>query len=90
MVTKKKLEEKIEKWEGVNKYIVRKAQFDLREGNYEDAVPQAGPVQAEAKWDKASLKKLSKAEQVEMLEQLGAEDIPRYEKDRVKLILKLC
>ena len=32
---------------------------------------------------------LSKDDQVALLEKLGAEDIPRYEKDRVALILKL-
>lgn len=32
---------------------------------------------------------LTKAEQVVLLEKLGAENIPRYEKDRVALILKL-
>jgi len=32
---------------------------------------------------------LTKDEQVAILEKLGAEKIPRYEKDRVALILKL-
>ncbi len=42
-----------------------------------------------AKITEAAAFELSKDEQVAMLEKLGAEDIPRYEKDRVALILKL-
>ena len=43
----------------------------------------------ESSFTEEELFKLRKHAQIRLLNQLGAEEIPRYEKDRVKLILEL-
>lgn len=46
------------------------------------------PVKKEKKYTESKLFDLKKAEQVKILNDLGIEDIPKFEKDRVKLILE--
>jgi len=47
------------------------------------------PETKNKKFSNKQLLAMTKSEQVALLEKLGAEEIPRYEKDRVTLILKL-
>jgi len=94
-----KLKNDIETWEGVNKHIVKKAQERLKELECEETLEEkVEPVKEEKveskpakvkKLNKKEIKDLTKDEQVEMLNKLGVDEIPRYEKDRVELIFKL-
>ena len=97
MLTKKQLEEKIKKWDGVNKYIVRQARLDLREGNYEDseeAFKEEEKIDIvkeleTAKFSESDLMLMNKESQIDLLTDLGVKKIPRLEKQRVQLILDL-
>jgi hypothetical protein len=82
--TKEQLEKEIELWEGLNKYIVRKNKALLKELESDSA----WTPELKKKWTEKELFDLNKAEQVKMLKELGQE-IPRYEKDRVKLLMEL-
>lgn len=65
---------------------------EIKQAFVADKKPEEDKAEEEAPEEKlteAGALKLSKDEQVVLLEQLGAEDIPRYEKQRVALILEL-
>lgn len=51
--------------------------------------PKPKPKPSSKKYSETELFDMNKKEQVELLESLGAEKIPRLESSRVKLILKL-
>jgi len=68
-----------------NKYIVHRAKAELKE--LEGSKPEV--VKKVKKLTKEELFDLKKDEQVKLLNKLGAEKIPRYEKQRVELLLKL-
>ena len=94
MKTKAQLEDDIQRWQGVNKYIIKDAKEKLKELKGSKPVKEkevkVKPKPISKKDYEAKLFSMNKKEQVELLNELGAESIPRLEKDRVKLIIKLA
>jgi len=84
----------LEHWEGKNKYIVNAAKKVLK-----NVVPIEKPVEKPkvvpvekpkpVKLTEKEAYDLNKDEQVKLLVKLGSKKIPRFEKQRVQLILKL-
>jgi hypothetical protein len=90
--TEQEIKADIERWDtGVsrNRYIVRALNEELRQVQKgEPSKPEPEP-EKKAEYTEELLFKMNKKQQVEILEKLGAEEVPRYEKARVALILKL-
>lgn len=81
---------------GFGKVKVEKPEEETPEDpNKKEEAPESEPEEKEesesdgTKISEEAALDLTKDEQTTLLEKLGAEDIPRYEKDRVALILKL-
>lgn len=74
-----KLQEEIRLWKGLNNYIVQSAMSQLRKRRDE----------LKPRMSEKELYDLKKAEQVKLLKSFGVDDIPRYERQRVALLLKL-
>ena len=93
MKTKAQLEEDIALWQGVNKYIVKDAKLQLKELAEPVKEKEVKKVEEPKPVSKKELEEkifaMNKKEQVDLLKELGAESIPKLEKDRVKLIIKL-
>lgn len=83
-----KLKKEIELWSGYNRHIVSARRAELRELLAKEKKPE---VKKEKKLSEKYYFALSKQEQIDLLEEAGItkKDIPRFEKDRVKLLLKL-
>jgi len=63
---------------------------EVKEEKVEKAPKEKDEKEEEPKKDRyAELKAESKEEQVEMLKSLGQDKVPKYEKDRIELIIKL-
>jgi hypothetical protein len=85
--TKEQLEAELATWDGVNKHISKAVRAELTSRG--DSKPAKKPAAAEEELlSEEELMALKKHEQVELLRKLGAESIPRFEKDRVALLLE--
>jgi len=74
--------------------LVRKQGGEVEEvkSSSPESLPKLEPnvePEVEFKWDYASLKKLTRNEQITMLKQLGSTNIPSLEGGRINLILEL-
>lgn len=86
---KTKIESKFKAWEGVNKYLAKKYRLLKPSDSAPLDEPEVVEEEVKVKATSEELWGLKKKEQIELLEVLGAIDIPRKEADRVKLILAL-
>lgn len=76
-----------------NKYILKKLEAELAKAKEPMSVPDPGPESKpgvkEIKPTEKELFKMTKKEQVDMLESFGVKEIPRFEKGRVQMILDM-
>ena len=96
MRTKQEILDDIARWTGDvhNKYIVRRLKAELEE--VEKGVTVVLPDEPEpeedyavtGKYTRQALFAMNKKAQIEILEELGVDEIPRYEKGRISLILE--
>lgn len=83
-----KAREDVKNWQGVNRYITHDAKEAIKEAK-ETTKKDDTPTVGDVKHSRTQLVDMVRAKQVEILNQLGVEEIPRLEGDRVDLIIKL-
>lgn len=81
-------------WDGVNKYLANQArkflsQVKVSGVKVEKVVGSQTKSEGNTLMTKEEAFALNRDEQIALLEKLGVEKIPRYEKDRVALLLRL-
>lgn len=104
METKEDALQEMKTWQGVNKYLYKRALYayaDLPSKEEKDklnvqvkketkvSIPKEKIKEVKPKYTKEELKDLTKSEQVKILNDLGETKIPRLEGGRVNRILEL-
>jgi len=88
MIGKKEyLLNKIKKYEGLNKYIVRNAKLQLAKLDKQPEEVEVKKVKAKKVLSKQEIFDLTKEEQKKIIKGFGFDKVPKLEKNRVELIL---